>query len=64
MTAPSDPVYVDPFDEGFQAAKEGLVDALLLAQPAELIADRLAYSAHDWRRFRQGALKALLGDAA
>lgn len=64
MSNPIDPVYVDPFDEGFHAAKEGLVDALLLAQPAEQIAERLAYSAHDWRRFRQGALKALMGDAA
>lgn len=64
MTAPSDPVYVDPFDEGFHAAKEGLVDVLVLARPAELIAERLAYSAHDWRRFRQGALKALMESAA
>lgn len=56
------PVYVDPYDEGRQFAKEHpqLITAQLLANPSEVIAEHLAYSPHDWRRFRQGALSFLM----
>lgn len=54
------PVYVDPYDEGAQAAREGLIDARLLAMPAAIMAERLSYSEHDWRRFRRGALAELM----
>ena len=56
----NDPVYVDPFDEGYQAAKEGRVTTTILALPSVMMGDQLAYSDHDWRRFRQGALKYLM----
>lgn len=60
MTNASDPVFIDPYDEGYQWAKAGKVDARLIAMPAEIMAEPLAYSAHDWRRFRLGALQALM----
>lgn len=63
MSAPSDPVFVDPYDEGYHLAKAGQVDVGILALPAEVMAEQMAYSAHDWRRFRRGALKALTEDA-
>lgn len=56
----SDPVYVDPYEEGYHAAKAGRVDVGIIALPAEAMAETMAYSAHDWHRFRLGALKALL----
>ena len=56
----SDPVYVDPYEEGYHAAKAGRVDVGIIALPAETMAETMAYSAHDWHRFRLGALKALL----
>jgi len=59
MTA-SDPVYVDPYEEGYHAAKAGRVDVGIIALPAETMAETMAYSAYDWRRFRLGALKALM----
>lgn len=64
MSLDHEPVYVDPYAEGLQAAKEGNVTVGLLALPAELMAERLAYSAHDWRRFRLGALHAMMETAA
>jgi hypothetical protein len=56
------PVYVDPYDEGRQFAKEHkqLITAQLLANPSDVMTKYLAYSAHDWRRFRQGALSVLI----
>jgi hypothetical protein len=60
MTLPGDPVFIDPYDEGYYFAKENKVNVGILARPAEFMAESMAYSAHDWRRFRQGALKALL----
>lgn len=60
MTTVSDPVFVDPYDEGYHAAKTGRVDVGVIALPAEWMAEQMAYSAHDWRRFRLGALKALM----
>lgn len=56
------PVFVDPFNEGQQFAREHpeVITAGLLARPAESAAELLAYSPADWLRFRKGALSVLL----
>lgn len=43
----NDPVYIDPYDEGYQAAREGRVNAAILALPAQMMGDQLTYSGHD-----------------
>lgn len=62
MSDSQDVVYIDPFEEGYHFAKDGQVTALILAMPAEIMSEALAYSKSDWRCFRRGALKALMTD--
>jgi hypothetical protein len=59
---PHEPAFVDPYDEGRQFAREHpeLATAGLLARPTEEMTELLAYSPHDWRRFRKGALSVLM----
>lgn len=59
----NDPVFINPYDEGYQAAQEGRVTAALLALPALMMGDQLAYSDYDWQQFRLGALKYLMEHA-
>jgi len=52
--------YTTPFDEGYRAAKEGYIDAKMMALPIHMFGDQLAYNDLEWRQFINGARKALL----
>lgn len=56
------PVYIDPYDEGREFAKEYPEQCTsgLLANPAEIMGPIMGYSERDWRQFRKGALAALM----
>ena len=52
--------YTTPFDEGYRAAKEGYIDANMMALPIHMFGDQLAYNDLEWRQFINGARKALM----
>ncbi len=59
----NDPVFINPYDEGYQAAREGRATSSILALPALMMGDQLAYSDYDWQQFLLGALKYLMEHA-
>jgi hypothetical protein len=55
----TDDKYTTPFDEGYRAAKEGYIDAKMMALPIHMFGDQLQYNDLEWRQFINGARKAL-----
>ena len=51
--------YTTPFNEGYRAAKEGYIDAKMMALPVHMFGDQLAYNDLEWVQFINGARKAL-----